>query len=227
MSSFFSMLILWGIPLLMAVILHEIAHGYVALKCGDPTAKRARRLTLNPLKHIDPVGSILLPGFLLLVQAPFLFGYAKPVPVDFRKLHHFRRDTFLVAIAGPATNVCLAILGSLLLHALPLMPGDIIPFATQFLHNVILVNGVLAVFNMLPMPPLDGSRILSVMLPVSWARYYNRLERFSFFFLIGLFLFPIVTEMLLGTPVNILSGLILAPTRLLIEGIGFLTGHLI
>lgn len=226
MNTLIDTIIFWGIPLLCAIILHEIAHGYVALLCGDTTAKKAKRLSLNPLRHIDPFGSLVLPGILWLIQAPFLFGYAKPVPVDFRRLSHIRRDTFLVAIAGPLTNVILALMASLLLHAVAITLPTFTLLMVHFLHNFILINCVLAIFNLLPIPPLDGFRILTTLLPLKLALWYGQLERYSFLFLGIIFVIPLLTQMLFGVSINILSPLILEPTRLLIDGIGIVTGHM-
>src|SRR4029453_5036318 len=152
-----------AVPLLAAVVLHEVAHGVVAYACGDPTAARAGRLTLNPLAHVDPVGTLLVPGLLLLMplllgSPPFVFGWAKPVPIDPRWFRRPRLDALLVALAGPGTNVVLAVLSALALGALA-APVEVTPI-TRLLANVagqsIVINCVLAVFNLLPIPPLDG-----------------------------------------------------------------------
>lgn len=158
--------------LLMAVVVHECAHGFVADKLGDPTARRLGRLTLNPIKHIDPVGSIILP-FVMTVMGFYPFGWAKPVPVDFRNLRNPKRDMMLVAFAGPAINLVLAfVLSQLLRFNLP-------SFLFQFFVSAIMINLALAVFNMLPVPPLDGSRILMGLLPNQLGRLYAQLEPFG------------------------------------------------
>src|SRR5262245_7372069 len=173
-----------AVPLLVAVVLHEVAHGVVAYACGDPTAARAGRLTLNPLAHVDPVGTVLVPGMLLLMPLlfgtpAFVFGWAKPVPIDPRWFRRPRLDGLLVALAGPGTNLVLAVLSALVLGALA-AASDVTP-TTRFLASLagqsIVINCVLAVFNLLPVPPLDGGRVLTAVLPVGAARALNQLER--------------------------------------------------
>lgn len=138
----------WFFPVVLAITLHEAAHGYTALWFGDDTAKRHGRLTLNPLKHVDPVGTFILPAALLLMRSPFLFGYAKPVPVDFRNLKNPKRDMIWVAAAGPAMNMLLAVISALLFHVIPLLPDTMADWATHNLANSIMINILLAVFNM-------------------------------------------------------------------------------
>jgi Zn-dependent protease len=171
------------VPLVVAIVLHEVAHGAVAYGLGDPTAARAGRLSLNPLRHIDPFGTIVLPGLLLLAPVlfgtrPFVFGWARPVPVDVRLLHHPRRDAVLVALAGPLTNLVLAAASALLLGWLPADRAG--GGATVLQHLAIAslsVNCVLAVFNLLPIPPLDGSRVLSAFLGPAQAGLMRTLEQ--------------------------------------------------
>lgn len=171
-------IVVWALPLLAAVILHEMAHGYAALRLGDPTAKLAGRLTLNPLPHIDLFGTVLLPGMLILSGAPFVFGYAKPVPVNFGRLHNPKRDMVVVAAAGPATNVVLAALAASLFHATVADPADPGVWGLILLYSI-LINVTLAVFNMLPVPPLDGGRVAVGLLPRSLALPMARLEPFG------------------------------------------------
>lgn len=177
----------WIIPLLLCVIIHEMAHGWVALKLGDETAKVMRRLTLNPKEHIDPMGSLLVPGVLLLIHSPVLFGWAKPVPVDYRNLRHPKRDMGLVAAAGPIANVLLAIAFVLAFRIFKLLPDT----QTQVWILQNLVNGLqlslaLAIFNLLPILPLDGGRIVSSLLPTKYSIEYQKTEEYGFYILIGL-----------------------------------------
>ncbi len=165
-----------GVAIVLAIILHEIAHGYAALALGDDTARRAGRLTLNPLRHIDPVGTILVPGILLLLHTGFMFGWAKPVPVAAWKFRNPRRGMALVAAAGPAMNFFLAWLGALGLRAI----GFPFPSSPQFAEALIyfiLTNLVLGLFNLLPIPPLDGGRIAVGLLPEKLAIRWAGLER--------------------------------------------------
>ena len=168
----------WALPLLVAVILHEVAHGYVAFRLGDPTAKMLGRLTLNPIPHVDLFGTVLLPGMLILSGSPFVFGYAKPVPVQFRFLRNPRRDMVWVAAAGPAVNVLLAALSA---TAFKLVAGGGAEpglLAMMLLYSV-FINITLAVFNMLPIPPLDGGRVAVGLLPRQLAVPVARLEPFG------------------------------------------------
>lgn len=169
-------------PVLIAVILHEISHGAVAYALGDRTARDAGRLTLNPIPHIDPIGTVLLPALLILSNAPFLFGYAKPVPVNFRQLHWPKAGMVLVAAAGPLTNLVLAAISAFLLH----MVGGEEGLMTRILVISVGMNVVLAVFNMIPIPPLDGGRVMTGLLPMPLARLYARLEPFGMIIIIAL-----------------------------------------
>jgi Zn-dependent protease len=176
----------WVLPVLIAITFHEAAHGFVAHRLGDNTAFDRGRVTFNPLKHIDPFGTLIFPAMLLLSHAPFLFGYAKPVPVNFRALRNPRIDMVWVALAGPATNIALALVAALAFHALPLAPDNITPWVFDNLKNALVINVVLAVFNMLPIPPLDGGRVAVGLLPDVLAVPLSRLEPYGMFILIGI-----------------------------------------
>lgn len=215
----------WAIPVLLAVTLHEAAHGFVANWLGDDTALRQGRVSLNPLKHVDPFGTVLMPALLLLAKAPFLFGYARPVPVDFRRLHHPRRDMVWVALAGPGMNIALAVLAGLLYHGIDLLPRGVAEWGAANLRNILYLNVLLAVFNMLPIPPLDGGRVAVGVLPDRLAFPLARLERTGIFIVIGgLFLLPYLGGMI-GLDLDIFGWLIGGPTTALVGLIATLTGH--
>jgi len=174
------------IPILFAITVHEVAHGWVANQLGDPTARMLGRLTLNPIKHIDPIGTILVPGVLLLLGG-FVFGWARPVPITWQNLKHPRRDVALVAIAGPMANLIMACFWALMLRiSLSLHPEPInFAFALFTMSQIgIIINIVLMVLNLIPFPPLDGSRVVSSLLPPKVAYHYDRIESYGFFILI-------------------------------------------
>ncbi|NQT75748.1 MAG: site-2 protease family protein [Candidatus Omnitrophica bacterium] len=173
----------------MAVVIHEYAHGWVAWKLGDSTAKRAGRLTLNPMAHIDPIGTIFLPMILLVTHSPVVFGWAKPVPVDFRSLNNPKKDMVWVGLAGPTANIIMAVLLSFVLKFFTLTGS---PLFMAILSSAILINLVLAVFNILPIPPLDGSRVAMGLLPPDIAMQYAKLEPYGFIIIFGLLYLGIV-----------------------------------
>jgi Zn-dependent protease len=203
----------WLLPVVIAITLHEAAHGWMAERCGDNTARLLGRVTFNPIKHVDPFGTLLLPGLLLLLNAPFLFGYAKPVPVNFGRLRQPKRDMVWVALAGPAVNIMLALASAFALHAAAWLPGELAAWVGQNLVNSIIINVVLAVFNMLPLPPLDGGRVLTGLLPDPWAWHFSRIERYGLLILIGLlFLVPMAADAL-GLPFNPLVSILWPPIQ--------------
>lgn len=185
--------ILIGIVVLVfSAILHEVAHGFVADRLGDPTARIMGRLTLNPIPHIDPFLSIALPLLLILTGSPVIFGGAKPVPVDPYNLREGRKDLALVSLAGPMTNVFLAVMAALLLKLIHLVSlGSATYFVSVFLFTVVQYNLLLAIFNLLPIPPLDGSKVFSLLLPEREAAVFMSLGQFGIFILFFLLAFPI------------------------------------
>lgn len=194
--TFIYTLTTWVIPLILCVVLHEVAHGYVAYKLGDKTAWLMGRLTLNPEKHIDIVGSVIVPGLLLLSGSNMLFGWAKPVPVDFSKLNNPKRDMGLVAVAGPLANVLLAIAFVLVGRiAIWVLSPDwtLTTWIIENLRNGISLSIILACFNLLPILPMDGGRILESVLPNKWAVQYHATEKYGLFILFGvIFVLPML-----------------------------------
>lgn len=184
------------IVLLFSVIVHEVMHGLVALKFGDHTAERAGRLTLNPIPHIDPVGTILLPALLFITNSPIMFGWAKPVPVNPLNFTDLRRGEFFVSIAGILSNLGLAIVAAILYHILGFFDGPLL--LSQILYFTVSINLLLAVFNLIPIPPLDGSKVLMSQLPYHLAREYQKLEAYGFILLLMLWFIPVGGTSLLG-----------------------------
>lgn len=214
----------WVLPVLIAVTFHEAAHGWVAWRLGDDTAYSMGRVTFNPLAHIDPMGTILVPGMLVLTGAPFLFGWAKPVPVNFRALRRPKRDMVWVALAGPGINIALAIVAAALLHTVALFPVAAQEFVRLNLGHAVLINVVLAVFNMFPLPPLDGGRVAVGLLPPALSQPLARLERWGFFIIIGaIFVVPYLGG-LVGYDINIFSLIIGLPVSFLLDAIVALVG---
>jgi len=202
-APYIQRLSLWAVPILAAVVLHELAHGYVAFRLGDPTAARLGRLTLNPFAHMDLFGTVLLPLILLFTGAPFLFGYAKPVPVNFLNLRNPRRGMVLVALAGPVTNLLLAGLSALVFRSLlslhvpdnGLLISNLTVIALMAKYSVD-INVSLAVFNLLPLPPLDGGRVATGLLPRLPALALARLEPYGMLILIMLLMTGILDHFL-------------------------------
>jgi Zn-dependent protease len=207
----------WVLPLVIAITFHEAAHGFVAHRLGDNTAWQLGRVSFNPLKHIDPFGTLVLPAILLLARSPFLFGYAKPVPVNFRNLRHPRIDMVWVALAGPATNIVLAFAAALAFHALDLVPTDAVQWFADNLKNMLVINVVLAVFNMLPIPPLDGGRVAVGLLPNMLAVPLSRLEPFGMLILIGMLILLPMLGTQLGLNLDVISAILRSATGTLLR----------
>jgi Zn-dependent protease len=211
------------LPVIFAITLHEAAHGFVAHHFGDDTAWRAGRVTLNPLKHVDPVGTVLLPALLYLTSG-FLFGYAKPVPVNFGRLNHPRRDMVFVALAGPATNVLLAIASSLLFYGVDWTPRPAEDWLAHNLVNSLQINAVLCVFNMLPLPPLDGGRVAVGILPRPLGRLLAQVEPYGMLILMLLFILSYAGARS-GFGFNLLGWLIGVPAEALMRFVLAITGQ--
>ncbi len=207
------------VPLIVAIVFHEVAHGWVARALGDPTAHEMNRLSLNPLRHVDPIGTIVLPGFLALIRGPVL-GWAKPVPVNKYRLRNPRYGMMAVAAAGPATNLVLAAIGAVLLGLLVRHyagvegPSRLAGFAAQNLINFLQINIFLALFNLLPIPPFDGSHILEGLLPRRAARTYARMRPVG----MGLMILLLIVLPWLAPGLNIIEHFVLPPVT-------WLTGH--
>ncbi len=215
----------WVLPLIIAITFHEAAHAFVAHRLGDNTAWQLGRVSFNPFKHIDPFGTVLLPGILLLSHAPFLFGYAKPVPVNFRNLHNPRIGMVWVALAGPAVNIALALLAALAFHALPLAPADYAKWVADNLKNALIVNVLLAVFNMLPIPPLDGGRVAVGLLPNVLAYPLSRLEPWGMLILIGILIVLPLAGSQFGLNLDVISTIVRTSTGYVIRLLLVLTGN--
>jgi Zn-dependent protease len=230
-------------PVIIAITTHEASHGFIAWKCGDDTAYQRGRVTFNPLKHIDAFGTIILPA-MMFVSFGGMFGYAKPVPINPNRFHHYRRDYVLVAAGGPGSNIVLAIASALLLNLVPheaqdLNSGNLLTrmmyeplfssgwltaWISAVLVNSITINVVLAIFNMLPMLPLDGGRVVAALLPQGLSRAYARTERFGMLVLLALILLPQLLGNHLAVDINILGWILGPASRYVRSIIGHLAG---
>ena len=213
----------WIIPALLAITLHEAAHGYVANWLGDSTAKEQGRISLNPIRHFDPVGTVVLP-LLLALTSPFVFGWAKPVPVNFSRLRHPKRDMVWVAAAGPAMNLFLALVSARLMYIVPSLPEVAGDWTFETLRNSLFLNVILCVFNLIPLPPLDGGRIAVGLLPVGPARRLARLEKYGMVLIIGVLIGLPWLGSLIGVPIQPFAWVILPIVQAVISAIAFLAG---
>lgn len=185
------------IPVLLAITVHEAAHGYAAKHFGDKTAYYLGRITLNPIKHIDPLGTVVIPGMLLLLSAPFLFGWAKPVPVNFSNLNNPKKDMMWVALAGPASNLVMAIIWAIILGLFKSSGMSYALFVIGMAQVGIMINLVLMLLNLLPIPPLDGGRMAVSLLPSPWSYKLASIERYGMFILIFLIVSGLLSAILL------------------------------
>ncbi|MDZ4261410.1 MAG: site-2 protease family protein [Pseudomonadota bacterium] len=207
--SLIQKVVIWSLPVLFAITVHEVAHGWVAKRLGDPTAMMLGRLTLNPLKHIDPIGTVVVPVMLLMLGG-FIFGWAKPVPVTWRNLRNPKRDMVLVALAGPIANLLMALIWAVVVK-IGMMTIATMPFVGQPLIYMgsagIFINIALMVLNLLPLPPLDGGRVVSGLLPGPLSYKFDKLESYGFFILLGLLATGILSS-IMNPPMGALLNLI-------------------
>lgn len=217
MNDIIQSIAVYALPVLFAITLHEAAHAYAARYFGDLTAYAQGRMSLNPIRHIDPVGTILIPLGLALLHSPFIFGYAKPVPVDFSRLRRPKSDMLWVALAGPAANLVMAFCWAVLYFVL-FGAGMEEEYFFRVAEAGILVNVVLFAFNMFPLPPLDGGRIMTSLLPMRLAIPFSRLEPYGFFIMIALMFMNLLKYWMLpvSAGANLLLNLLISPLKLLL-----------
>jgi Zn-dependent protease len=215
----------WVLPLVIAITFHEAAHGFVAHHFGDNTAWDQGRVSFNPLRHIDPFGTLIMPAILLLSHSPFLFGYAKPVPVNFRALRNPRVDMVWVALAGPATNIVLALLAATAFHVVTYVPENAAQWLADNLKNALVINIILAIFNMLPIPPLDGGRVAVGLLPRVLAAPLSRLEPYGMLILIGILILLPLAGSQFGLNLDVISAILRTSTGYVIRLILVVTGN--
>jgi len=215
----------WLVPVVTAITLHEAAHAWVADRLGDDTARSLGRVSFNPIRHVDPFGTLVLPGILLLLNAPFLFGWAKPVPVAFHRLRHPKRDMIWVALAGPGINIALALAAGLLLQLVgQLNSSPVTLWIWENLKNAIFANVVLACFNMLPIPPLDGGRVVTGLLPRELAWRFAGIERYGLLIIMGAaFIIPLIAQQF-GYSINPLAAVLWPMIQAVDGAILFVTG---
>ena len=224
MQEFIIVLSTWILPILISITFHEAAHGYVANLLGDDTAKKLGRVTLNPFKHIDRFGTIFLPLLLIIVKSPFIFGWAKPVPVKFQRLNNPLQDMVLVAIAGPVSNILLAIVAAAILSSIHNFGLSYNSWLVDSLVNFVFINIILAVFNMIPIPPLDGGRVAVGLLPKYFSYQLAKLERYGLLIIIGaLFILPLIGKQI-GIPLEPIHWFIRYVSSFLLTIITTLTG---
>jgi Zn-dependent protease len=208
----------------MAITFHEAAHGYVAWRLGDDTAKSLGRVTFNPIRHVDPFGTVILPAVMYFTTS-FMFGWAKPVPVNFNRLRNPRYGMVLVALAGPGINIVLAFFAAWALRWIDFLPETALLWVQQSLVIAVQINVILAVFNMIPLPPLDGGRVAVGLLPRQLALPLARLENYGLFILMGvLFILPLLGQQI-GMNLSVLPWLLGPPVEYVIRLLGLVTGH--
>jgi Zn-dependent protease len=216
---------IWVLPLVIAITFHEAAHAFVAHRLGDDTAYKLGRVSFNPIRHIDPFGTLILPAMLLMAHSSFLFGYAKPVPVNFRALNNPRIGMVLVALAGPATNIALALLAAAAFHGLDLLPVDTAQWCADNLKNALVINVILAIFNMIPIPPLDGGRVAVGLLPRVLAAPLARLEPFGMLILISVLILLPLAGSQFGLNLDVISAILRKLTGYVLAAILIVTGN--